>query len=884
MPSYTLEIEAFGAYLSDIPSLEIWADGILDSTHSINSSGSTLSLTIAYAGTLPTSLALKFDDALGELGRTIEIQSVKINDKYVNIGNYLSSDSLLKTASAVVDISGGGFIFDSSDPAASEFTTGATQVLTGAGDTLRLHESVTSEIFDGLAGNDFFTLGSGNDKVSGGAGNDKIYAGAGNDLIFGGGDNDRIWGQDGDDQLYGGDGDDRIQGGDGADEIHGGAGADKLSGNAGDDVITGGDGNDRIQGGGGANIIFGDAGDDVLVGGVGVDTLDGGADDDTLLGGDGDDFLDGGDGSDLLVGGSGEDHLDGGDGNDQLYGSLGDDIVTGGAGDDVIVGHIGLGVTLDASTILSYGGSQDGASTLTYFTGGVTMDGNPWKKVLVNYKVTANTIIEFDFYSTFEGEVHGIGFDNDDTIDSNATFKVFGTQIWGRTNFENYDGSGDWAHYKIDVGSFYTGTFSHLILVGDDDFGLTGNGTWANVIIYESYAGSDDDTLSGGDDTDQLYGLAGVDTLSGGAGDDVLNGGDGADTLNGDAGNDSLHGGNDDDVLNGGTGNDTLSGGAGGDTLSGDAGDDVLMGGAGDDTLYSTSIDDIATDLVADILTANPGVTYNESTGNFYQFVAGNGVSTYTWAAANTAANAATLNGVGGHLITIGSDGEHNVAAGLLSGSNVAWTAGSDSGTEGVWQWVSGPESGTTYWNAGSTGEYTNWNLGTPQSNSGGNDYMLMLATGSSGQWDAGNGGSAFNLLSPRGYMIEWEGDAVIGTGSNTSTLSGGDGLDTLYGTDTVIDSFVFDATTAFNDVDVIENFNVADGDAIDISDVLTGYTAGVSDINDFIQFVNSGADSLVQVDANGTTGGASFSTIAQISDVNDLDADALLYNGSIIA
>ena len=63
MPSYTLEIEAFGAYLSDIPSLEIWADGILDSTHSINSSGSTLSLTIAYAGTLPTSLALKFDDA-----------------------------------------------------------------------------------------------------------------------------------------------------------------------------------------------------------------------------------------------------------------------------------------------------------------------------------------------------------------------------------------------------------------------------------------------------------------------------------------------------------------------------------------------------------------------------------------------------------------------------------------------------------------------------------------------------------------------------------------------------------------------------------------------------------------------------------------------------
>lgn len=118
-------------------------------------------------------------------------------------------------------------------------------------------------------------------------------------------------------------------------------------------------------------------------------------------------------------------------------------------------------------------------------------------------------------------------------------------------------------------------------------------------------------------------------------------------------------------------------------------------------------------------------------------------------------------------------------------------------------------------------------------------------------------------------YIIEWEGDAVLGT-TGTNTLYGGDGYNTLYGTDGIQDIFEF----MTGDTDT---------DAIDISDLLTGYTAGVSDINDFVQFTNSGTNSLIQVDANGTTGGVAFTTIGQIDGVNDLDADALLYNQSII-
>ena len=78
MPSYTLELEIFGLYSSDVPQFEIWAEGALDSTHSALSNGSSISVNINYGGALPSSLEFRFNDALPEGGRTIEIRSVKI--------------------------------------------------------------------------------------------------------------------------------------------------------------------------------------------------------------------------------------------------------------------------------------------------------------------------------------------------------------------------------------------------------------------------------------------------------------------------------------------------------------------------------------------------------------------------------------------------------------------------------------------------------------------------------------------------------------------------------------------------------------------------------------------------------------------------------------
>ena len=75
-------------------------------------------------------------------------------------------------------------------------------------------------------------------------------------------------------------------------------------------------------------------------------------------------------------------------------------------------------------------------------------------------------------------------------------------------------------------------------------------------------AGTGNNNLFGGDESD---------SFTGGAGNDIMSGGNGNDTMIGGGGADQLHGGN---------GNDILEGNSGNDTLYGDDGNDTLIGGA----------------------------------------------------------------------------------------------------------------------------------------------------------------------------------------------------------------------------------------------------------------------------------------------------------------
>ncbi|MDT0595941.1 M12 family metallo-peptidase [Glaciecola petra] len=143
-------------------------------------------------------------------------------------------------------------------------------------------------------------------------------------------------------------------------------------------------------------------------------------------------------------------------------------------------------INIEALGLDSYGRNQD-------ITGGAslgspleaTLTGNTWKSIPFDYSVTENTIIEFEFSSSVEAEIHGIGFDNDNEISQQTFFNLYGSQGWGRTTFE-YTRAGETQLISIPVGEIFTGNFNRLVLTTDNDRNIPdANSTFSNIRVYE---------------------------------------------------------------------------------------------------------------------------------------------------------------------------------------------------------------------------------------------------------------------------------------------------------------------------------------------------------------------------------------------------------------
>ncbi|GAA3510741.1 hypothetical protein GCM10022393_25410 [Aquimarina addita] len=126
----------------------------------------------------------------------------------------------------------------------------------------------------------------------------------------------------------------------------------------------------------------------------------------------------------------------------------------------------------------------DGTFEIANSGAGLILRNNTWKQIPFNYNVTANTILQFDFTSTSQGEIHGVGFEDDNTLTSTYYFKVHGTQNYGITNFDDYTGSAT-KTYTIPVGNFYIGATDRLVFINDNDTGSGNNSLFSNVKVYE---------------------------------------------------------------------------------------------------------------------------------------------------------------------------------------------------------------------------------------------------------------------------------------------------------------------------------------------------------------------------------------------------------------
>ncbi|REJ79931.1 MAG: hypothetical protein DWQ36_01475 [Acidobacteria bacterium] len=164
-------------------------------------------------------------------------------------------------------------------------------------------------------------------------------------------------------------------------------------------------------------------------------------------------------------------------------------------------------IDFSSTPLVAYSNQDTSNGSVTVQDGGATlaMVGNRWRRTTQTFTVTANTVIEFDFSSTSQGEIHGIGFDEDDNLtNAQRIFQIHGTQNWsgGIQNAVQYGGGTQ--TFTIAVGDFYTGSNMRLVFVNDKDSGSqTNTSNFTDVRIFEDGGGGgggcslDDDFESG---------------------------------------------------------------------------------------------------------------------------------------------------------------------------------------------------------------------------------------------------------------------------------------------------------------------------------------------------------------------------------------------------
>ena len=294
-----------------------------------------------------------------------------------------------------------------------------------------------------------------------------------------------------------------------------GNGNDTITGNAANNILSSGNGNDILSGG---------AGNDTLSGGTGSDHLDGGTGNDTAL-------LESGASTynilydyatytganlrlqntngqidtlenieTLSIGGSTYDVATIRDALISTYGAVsnGAAAITAALSDFLSGGNptpptppepdptpTEGSLTFVDGDFAGYAGSQDqGTATVSSAGNAVTLTDNAWKQLAADVTVTSDTVLTFDFSSTAEGEIHGIGFERDGVLSEEFIFQLDGSQNWGIQAFDGLYSTGSGSRtYSIDVGQYFTGDFDRIVFVMDDDAGAGGNSTFANIEI-----------------------------------------------------------------------------------------------------------------------------------------------------------------------------------------------------------------------------------------------------------------------------------------------------------------------------------------------------------------------------------------------------------------
>jgi Ca2+-binding RTX toxin-like protein len=306
-----------------------------------------------------------------------------------------------------------------------------------------------------------------------------------------------------------------------------------------------------------------------------------------------------------------------------------------------------------------------------------------------------------------------------------------------------------------------------------------------------------------------------------------------------------------DNRLDGGSGNDTLNGGAGNDTLDGGPGNDQLLGGAGDDLYLIDSTSDVVTenagegtDIVHSSLTRTLGSNVEKLTLTGSANINGTGNALDNVLVGNIGDN--TLNGGAGSDSMQGSAGNDTYVVDD-AGDLILEAAGE--GTDVV------QSSVTTTLSA----DVENLTLtGSANINGAGNglDNVVLGNTGAN-TLDGGAGNDMLSGGTGDDIILGGLGNDVIDatSGGGNDTITGGAGSDTIS-VASGNDRLLYLSTSDVLDTIIGFDQNATGGqDFVDLDALFDSLGAAAANRAGRVQFVDTGPDVQIQVDADGGTG-----------------------------
>ena len=114
-------------------------------------------------------------------------------------------------------------------------------------------------------------------------------------------------------------------------------------------------------------------------------------------------------------------------------------------------------------------------------------------------------------------------------------------------------------------------------------------------------------------------------------------------------------------------------------------------------------------------------------------------------------------------------------------------------------------------------------------------------------------------------------GDDTLRGGDGDDVLEGGAGMDTLEG-GSGSDVYIFSGKLSANNVDIVLDYKMDQGDILDISDLVDGDIDG-DEIGDYARLFNdANGDTFLQVDTNGSMEGQNYITVVSLSGVSLAD------------